>query len=234
MRLQSYFRKRWLHARLQITMPLKSFHWPADAAAVRARFWRAGTAAASWGCSYRAAARWFRDHASLLVLVRLQHAGGAVTHWVCVRAGQAQSVATCAPETAPLVRETMNDVRRATVARQLLATVPVVRYHLPADRATIRATYWAPIDAARAWGCSYQAARRWLLLHPDHAIVLELVRPDRTIRARLVMLAGQERIRAQQGGRGNPSWQDSATQSALVSRRWRRPAPQPADAPPWD
>ena len=230
---KAYYRLR--RSRLQITMPLLSFRWPEDAAHVQAHFWRAGTAAKAWRCSYRAAVRWFREHAGALVILRLRHAGGACAHWVCVVAGQRREAAVSSPAASPLVAYALQRARATTVARQMLATVPVVRYTMPRDRAKLLSTFWGPAEAARAWRCSYQAARRWLLLHPDHAVLVQLVRPDGSMRARLCMLAGQERIRAPQGGRGNPTWQDSETQAALASRRWKRQRLTPSpDAPPWD
>lgn len=233
---KQFYRVRFCRARLQISLPLISYQWPGDAVHVYAHWWRAGTAARAWRCSYRAAVRWFRDHAGALVLLRLHHAGGACTHWVCVAAGQRRDTAAAAPALSPLVAYALRRARATTVTRQTMATVPVVRYVMPRDRATIMATYWSPGRAGKAWGCTYQAARRWLLLHPEHAILLEVVQPDGVIRSRLVMLAGQERIRAPLGGRGNPTWQDSDTQSALASRRWkrRRLVPPAPGAPSWE
>ncbi|NLI22816.1 MAG: hypothetical protein GX418_14875 [Clostridiales bacterium] len=114
-----------------------------------------------------------------------------------------------------------------------MASATVVRDQWPEKTALARSTYWRPAQAAKAWGCRYQTARRWLLAHPDHAAMLEPAETFGRVRRQPAMLAGQERTRS---SRGNPLWRDSASQTALVCRRWkrRRLTPLSPAAPPWE
>ncbi len=123
--------------------------------------------------------------------------------------------------------------RLSDLGNQRLASAPVVRDQWPEKAALERSAYWRPAQAAQAWGCRYQTARRWLLAHPDHAAMLEPAETFGRVHRHPAMLAGQERTRS---SRGNPLWRDSVSQTALVCRRWkrRRLAPLSPAAPPWD
>lgn len=126
----------------------------------------------------------------------------------------------------------------STLYTRALAVAPVMRYVWPQDAALVRYRYWRPAQAAKAWGCSYQTAHRWLLRHPQYAIRVELVTSEGVpIRCLWCTRAGQERLRWQPGAPGNPQWQSSEQQAELAARRWlqphREPLPGPDD-PPWE
>lgn len=222
---------RFLHCPVSITMPIMLYDWPEDQKLIGINFWLPSQAARAWGCSDRAVRRWMRAHPAQLVLLRLRHSGGLFTHKVCMRAGQARAAGSASTQEGALVSLAQRRAAATALARQALASAPVVRYMWPRDRETVHNTYWQPSQAAKAWGCSYYAARRWMLLHPQHAVVVELLHRNGTVTRRNCLLAGQARTSS---ARGNPDWRDSSCQAELVSRRWKRRLFSPPEGVPWD
>lgn len=125
----------------------------------------------------------------------------------------------------------------STLYSRALSVAPVMRYVWPTDSALVNYLYWRPTQAAKVWGCSYQAARCWLLRHPQYAIRVELVsQQGDLLRYLWCMRAGQERLRQQPGTPGNPCFRDPEYQAELATRRWLRPHLEPLpgpDDPPW-
>lgn len=126
-----------------------------------------------------------------------------------------------------------------SVASLLATGYPLARasYCWPADAAAMRAAYWTIAQAAKAWGAPYGSVRRWLYGNLQHAVLLELLRPDGTTVTKLAMRAGQACTAAPFGRPGNPRFRNCDYQHELAMRRWLRPHLEPPpdpDAPPWE
>ena len=80
--------------------------------------------------------------------------------------------------------------------------------------------FWPIRVAARKWGCSYRAARMYILRHPERAVLVRVVSPSADKPRWIITVeAGTPKIPAM---RGNPDMMDPEWQRRHARERWRR------------
>jgi len=92
-------------------------------------------------------------------------------------------------------------------------------YQLPYELASYRKAWWDISAAAKAWGCTYNTARRWIKLNPHVSQAIRLHRPNGSVTWHWCVPAGTKKTAAHIG---NPCFQDSRFQRTMAHRRWDR------------
>lgn len=101
-----------------------------------------------------------------------------------------------------------------------LASYPGKPFRVPYDRASLLKKFWPIRVAARKWGCTYRAARLYILRHPDIAVLVRVVSPSADKpRWIITVRAGTPKIPAMEG---NPDMMDPEWQRRMARARWRR------------
>lgn len=92
-------------------------------------------------------------------------------------------------------------------------------FRMPEDKRLFRQQFWPIRTAARAWGCSYHTARRWIHLHPEEGVMVRVLAQHATShRWRLCVVAGQPKYDT---GEGSAQFRNSEFQRAMAKRRWQ-------------
>lgn len=115
--------------------------------------------------------------------------------------------------------------------RNDIRSFPGRPFKLPDDQRLFLLQFWNLHQAAKEWGCSYQTARRWVLLHPDVGVLVRVQSPRALIpRWQLCVFAGQPKF---DHGEGAEHFRSSTWQRSMARRRWRqqRAAGRAAAAP---
>lgn len=106
------------------------------------------------------------------------------------------------------------------VGYEKLSSYPGKPFQLPKQRAQLLREFWPVRAAARRWGCSYRAARLWMLRHPEHCVLVRVwhlhapsPRWILTVRANVAKVPSM---------RGNPDFLSPEWQRAQAIARWRR------------
>lgn len=91
---------------------------------------------------------------------------------------------------------------------------------LPKDQHIFELQFWPMRKAAKEWGCSYQTARRWVLLHPEVAVLVRVWSMRSPVpRWKLCVFAGQPKFDRREGAE---HFRSSAWQRSMAQRRWRK------------
>lgn len=98
-------------------------------------------------------------------------------------------------------------------------TYPGSVFHLPEQRSAMLRQFWPLRYAARMWGCSYRAARLYLLRNPDLSALVRIQHRRGGVRWVLCAIAGTQKLRSFSG---NPDFCDSEKQRMWALWRWRR------------
>lgn len=91
---------------------------------------------------------------------------------------------------------------------------------VPYQRAKMHKDFWPVREAARRWGCSYRAARLYMLRHPDQCAMVR-IQNARTLRVRWIMTA-KAGTKKQQGITGNPDFRRPDWQQKRARAYWER------------
>lgn len=103
-------------------------------------------------------------------------------------------------------------------SRDDLQCFPGRPFRMPEDKRLFAIQFWTMRTAAREWGVSYQTARRWVLLHPETAVLVRVWSPRAlSPRWRLCVFAGQPKT---DSGEGNALFRSSEWQRGMAKRRW--------------
>lgn len=101
-----------------------------------------------------------------------------------------------------------------------LASCPDKPYQMPRERAKLLAKYWPVRVAARKWGCSYRAARMYMIRHPEICVLVRIHSPSaEKPRWIITVEAGTPKLAAM---KGNPDMMSSEWQRRIAYERWRR------------
>ena len=100
-----------------------------------------------------------------------------------------------------------------------LPTYPGKPFLMPWQRAEMFGMFWPVREAARCWGCSYRAARLYLLRHPDAAALVRVKNPRGKVRW---ILTARADVAKQWSGQGNPDFTDPEWQRKRALRYWRQ------------
>lgn len=102
----------------------------------------------------------------------------------------------------------------------ILASCPDKPLVMPYQRSKLLARYWPIRVAARKWGCTYRAARLYMLRHPDLCVLVR-IRSASAEKPRWIITvpAGTPKIPAM---RGNPDMMDPEWQRRHAIARWHR------------
>lgn len=104
--------------------------------------------------------------------------------------------------------------------RNDIQSFPGKPFALPKDERFFSMQFWTISKAASEWGCTYQCARRWVLLHPELAVLVRVWSPRSPVpRWKLCVFAGQQKISRSEGA---AHFRSSAWQRSMANRRWRR------------
>lgn len=104
--------------------------------------------------------------------------------------------------------------------RKDLRTFPGHLFRMPQDQRIFELQFWTMHKAAKEWGCSYQTARRWVLLHPEVAVLVRVWSPRAPVcRWRLCVFAGQKKFASSAGAE---HFRSSSWQRSMAMRRWKR------------
>ncbi|MBR4067578.1 MAG: hypothetical protein IKK08_03000 [Clostridia bacterium] len=91
---------------------------------------------------------------------------------------------------------------------------------MPQDQKFFQLHFWNLRKAAKEWGCSYQTARRWVLLHPSVGVLVRVQAVNALVpRWQLCVFAGQKKF---DRGEGAKHFRSSTWQRSMARRRWRR------------
>lgn len=91
---------------------------------------------------------------------------------------------------------------------------------MPNDQQFFQLHFWNLRKAAKEWGCSYQTARRWVLLHPSVGVLVRVQAVNALVpRWQLCVFAGQKKF---DYGEGAVHFRSSRWQRSMARRRWRR------------
>lgn len=101
-----------------------------------------------------------------------------------------------------------------------LASYPGKPFKMPYERRKLLARYWPVRVAAKKWGCSYRAARLYMLRHPEKCVLVRIQSPT-TDKPRWIVTieAGTPKVPAM---KGNPDMLDPNWQRKQAVERWRR------------
>lgn len=90
---------------------------------------------------------------------------------------------------------------------------------MPQDQKFFQLHFWNLRKAAKEWGCSYQTARRWVLLHPSVGVLVRVQAVNALVpRWQLCVFAGQKKF---DRGEGAAHFRSSRWQRSMARRRWR-------------
>lgn len=93
-------------------------------------------------------------------------------------------------------------------------------FAMPKDLRIFQLQFWSISKAAKEWGCSYQTARRWVLLHPELGVLVRVWSPRSPVpRWKLCVFAGQKKVSRSEGA---AHFRSSAWQRSMANRRWQR------------
>ena len=91
---------------------------------------------------------------------------------------------------------------------------------MPFQRAKMFKEFWTVREAARRWGCSYRAARLYMLRHPKECAMVRIVNA-RTGRVRWIMTA-QAGMAKRAAMTGNPDFLRPEWQRGRALAYWQR------------
>ena len=98
-------------------------------------------------------------------------------------------------------------------------------YQLPREKRNLLAQFWPVRVAARRWGCSYRAARLWMLRHPEKCVLVRVwhlhapkPRWILTVRTNTAKVAAMQ---------GNPDFLKPEWQRRMAVARWHRKRANP-------
>lgn len=94
-------------------------------------------------------------------------------------------------------------------------------YRFPEQKPLFDAVLWTISGAAKAWGVSYDCAKRYIWRHPQEAIIVQIQEKGKRPRFAICVPIGAKKHTST---RGNPYFRDSAYQRELGSRQWVRRA----------
>ena len=101
----------------------------------------------------------------------------------------------------------------------LFPTYPGKPYAMPFQRAKMYKDFWPVREAARRWGCSYRAARLYMLRHPDQCALVRITNQRGRERWILTAKAGTAKKAA---FTGNPDFLRPEWQRARALAYWRK------------
>lgn len=99
-----------------------------------------------------------------------------------------------------------------------LTSLPGKVYHMPRMRPELIREYWPVRYAAKKWGCSYRAARLWMLRHPEHCVMV-LIQSATADRYRWILTVRAGTVKAP-AMRGNPAMMDPEWQRRMKKLYW--------------
>ena len=102
----------------------------------------------------------------------------------------------------------------------LFPSYPGKPYVMPYQRAKMFKDFWTVREAARRWGCSYRAARLYMLRHPKECAIVR-IQSARTGRVREILTA-QAGMAKRVAMRGNPDFLRPEWQRARALAYWQR------------
>jgi len=101
-----------------------------------------------------------------------------------------------------------------------IRSCPEKPFQMPYQRGKMLARYWPVRVAARKWGCSYRAARMYMLRHPELCVLVRIHSPSaEKPRWILTVPAGTPKIPAM---KSNPDRMDPEWQRRHAIERWQR------------
>ena len=106
-----------------------------------------------------------------------------------------------------------------------LSSQPGIVYKMPYQRAAMLKEYWPVRYAAKKWGCSYRAARLWMLRHPEHVVCILIQSPTaERCRQILAVKAGTQKVSALSGNPKflDPKWQRDSKELYWLREKRRR------------
>ena len=101
----------------------------------------------------------------------------------------------------------------------LFATYPGKPFAMPYQRAKLHKEFWPIREAARRWGCSYRAARLYLLRHPHECVMVRISNSKGRIRWIMTAKAGAAKKPAMTG---NPDFLRPEWQRARAVAYWQK------------
>lgn len=101
---------------------------------------------------------------------------------------------------------------------------PGAPFLLPDERTAMYRQFWPVRWAARCWGCSYRAARLYLLRHPDQAALVRVRHSRGPVRW---VLCAQANTYKRPSFSGNPDFKSPAAQRRWALLRWQRKKARP-------
>ena len=104
---------------------------------------------------------------------------------------------------------------------QYIPCDPCKPYQLPGQRRELLRMYWPVRHAARKWGCSYRAARLYILRNPGTVGVLVRVQHRTAPKPRWILTARADAAKVPMM-RGNPDMLDPHWQREYALKRWER------------
>lgn len=119
-----------------------------------------------------------------------------------------------------------------------IQSYPGRAFTMPHDQQFFQLHFWNLRKAAKEWGCSYQTARRWVLLHPSVGVLVRVQAVNALVpRWQLCVFAGQKKF---DYGFGAAHFRSSRWQRSMARKRWRKvraglgaAAPQQLPTPPY-
>ena len=102
----------------------------------------------------------------------------------------------------------------------LFPTYPGKPFIMPYQKAKMLKEFWTVREAAHRWGCSYRAARLYMLRHPRQCAMVRIT-SARTGRTRWIMTA-QAGAAKLVSARGNPDFKDAEWQRRRALAYWQR------------
>ena len=107
-----------------------------------------------------------------------------------------------------------------TTYDSLFPSDPRSPYQLPYQKKRMLQEYWPVRYAARRWGCTYRAARLYILRHPGIGVLIRIqARTAPKPRWIIAVMAGTIKVPAM---KGNPDLLDPHWQRRYAIERWRR------------
>ena len=100
-----------------------------------------------------------------------------------------------------------------------MPTYPGKPFLMPWQRAEMFRMFWPVREAARCWGCSYRAARLYLLRHPEAAALVRVKNKRGMVRW---ILTAKADVAKRWSGQGNPDFTDPEWQRKRALRYWRQ------------
>ena len=107
-----------------------------------------------------------------------------------------------------------------TLYDQFLPSDPCKPYQLPRQKRELLKVYWPVRHAARKWGCSYRAARLYILRHPEIGVLVR-VQHQTAPKPRWIIAARADAAKIP-AMRGNPDMLDPHWQRRYALDRWMR------------